>query len=106
MALEQGDEDGCGDDRHSAVLRGLEILIAGDEILWRRMGRHEIEEYPITLVADWCACGWRYDEVSGGPDGRDECGWIHACSHEGRVEFGAVHDFFELGECRRTHDRD
>ena len=51
-ALKHVKEDDRRHDGHPAVVCSVEVLIASNEILWRGMRRHEIEEDPITFISD------------------------------------------------------
>lgn len=47
---EQAGKLGGRNDRSTAVVRRLEILVLGDEVLRRRCGGHEIEERSIMRI--------------------------------------------------------
>ena len=105
-ACEQASKLGSGDDRHAAVLRCLEIFVAGDEIVgWRRRG-HEIEEWSIPLITQCGAGGVRIDKLCCGSNRGQKAREIDACSGKGWLELGTTDDDFEFCECGRTHDWD
>lgn len=54
---EQASKFGRGNDRDVAIVRGVEILIAGYEVLGGRKGREQIEKRAIAFIANRNGCG-------------------------------------------------
>lgn len=89
-AREQAGKLGGRDDRYAAVMRGLEILVAGDEILGRRVCGHQIEERPITLIAQH-GTGWVGDhKLCFGSDRGQKNREIDPYSGKGPLEFRSM----------------
>lgn len=103
---EQAGKFGGGNDRHSAVVRGLEILISGHEVLGRGCGRHEIEKRSILRITQR-SVGWmRIDELYLGVEGGQKGCDINAGPSKRSLEFWSPQDCFQFRKGLRAHDGD
>lgn len=103
---EKASKLGGGNDGHSAVVRGLEILISGDQILGRGCGRHEIEERSIMRIAQRGVSGMGIDELHFSSDGRQKARDIHPRPSKRSLEFWPPQDGLQFREGLRAHDGD
>ena len=104
-ASEQAGKRRCGNDGNTAIVRGVKILVARDEVLGRRVCGHHIEEETISLVAKGRVGGNGDDEVGGSVDGSKKVVRAHAGSGKGGLQLGTADHCTQLCEGHRAHDR-
>lgn len=61
---EEVSELDSGDDRHAAVVRGLEVLVTGDEVLRWGFCRQQIKKHTISSITNGGDTGDGNDQVS------------------------------------------
>ena len=87
-------------------MRGLEILISGDEVLRWGYGRHEIDEWSIMRITQGGIGGMGIDDLHFGLDGFQKARDIHPGSGKRSLEFGAPQNGFQFREGIGAHDGD
>lgn len=94
---------GGRNDRHSAIVRGLEILVPGNEVFGWRYAGHEIEERSIMRITQRSVGGLGIDPLYLSLDCGQKARDIDPGSGKRSLEFGAAQDGFQFREGGRAH---